>query len=188
MALIRKSGLKPQRLWKGAMAGMIGGLAASWAMNRFQSAWSTSAQLMESGTARGPQEGSAARQEREEPAEDATMKAAGRLAKSAGGRELSRQQKEAAGSMLHYAFGTLSGALYGAMAEAVPSAKAGQGMAFGAALFVVADELAVPALGLSGSPQESPLGSHVYGLASHLVYGAVLEAVRSPVRLVLTFL
>jgi uncharacterized membrane protein YagU involved in acid resistance len=53
---------------------------------------------------------------------------------------------------------------------------------FGTGLFVAADEVAVPALGLSKSPREYPLSTHLYGLASHLVYGFTAEYVRRGVR------
>ena len=47
---------------------------------------------------------------------------------------------------------------------------------------VLADELAVPAAGLSKPPKEIPLTTHVYALASHLVYGWITETVRRAVR------
>jgi len=39
-------------------------------------------------------------------------------------------------------------------------------------LFAAADEVALPAMQLTDSPAKIPLSMHVYGLASHLVYGA----------------
>jgi len=48
--------------------------------------------------------------------------------------------------------------------------------------FVAADEFAVPALGLSKSPAQTPPASHFYGLVSHLVYAARLETVCRSVR------
>jgi putative membrane protein len=79
------------------------------------------------------------------------------------------------------------GALYGVLLEVGPdSLREGHpsltGLGYGSALFVGADELAVPALGLSGSAKEAPLSAHIYGLASHLVYGLTGEAVRRTVR------
>jgi len=56
------------------------------------------------------------------------------------------------------------------------------GLFLGAALFGIADEVAVPALGLSGKPSEFPLSSHLYGLASHLVYGVTTEITRRAMR------
>jgi uncharacterized membrane protein YagU involved in acid resistance len=49
-------------------------------------------------------------------------------------------------------------------------------------VWLLADELAVPAAGLSKSPKEFPLTTHIYALASHLVYGWITETVRRAVR------
>jgi uncharacterized membrane protein YagU involved in acid resistance len=56
------------------------------------------------------------------------------------------------------------------------------GLVFGAALFVLADEVAVPAFGLSGKPTEVPVSSHLYGLGAHLVYGISAEIARRGMR------
>jgi putative membrane protein len=105
-----------------------------------------------------------------------------------GGKSLSSDQKEKGGMVVHYAFGTLMGALYGVAAE-MGSRRIGRnsvlsGMGFGAALFAGADEAAIPALRLSKSPAEATWHEHLYGLASHLVYGttaaAVFKATRKP--------
>ena len=111
---------------------------------------------------------------------NATAKVAEAVAR-AGGKSLSTDQKEKGGMMVHYAFGTLMGALYGVAAE-LGSRRIGRnsilsGMGFGAALFAGADEVAVPALRLSKSPAEATWGEHVYGFASHLVYGTTAAAV-----------
>ena len=51
-------------------------------------------------------------------------------------------------------------------------------------LWLVADELAVPALGLAKGPRNYPLSAHGSALGSHLVYGAAAELVRSGLRAV----
>jgi hypothetical protein len=51
---------------------------------------------------------------------------------------------------------------------------------YGATLWATADEVAVPALGLSEPASEYPAAIHLQALASHLVYGvATWEAVRA---------
>lgn len=78
------------------------------------------------------------------------------------------------------------GALYGAIAEVGPREVRRHdwlsGMGFASVLFAGADEIAVPALGLSGSPARTPASSHIYALASHLIYGATVGSVRKFVR------
>ena len=160
--------------WKGLAAGLIGGLVGAWSMNQFQKVWSAAAEQL--GAEQSQQE-----------SEDATMKTADRLARAIG-KQLSMEQKKKAGPVVHYAFGALMGGIYGALAETESQVKRGAGIPFGGLLFATADEVAVPALGLAGSPTESPLSSHLQGLASHLVYGATTEGVRRYTRNVLRFL
>ena len=57
---------------------------------------------------------------------------------------------------MHYGFGTLTGAAYGVLAELVPGGHPGAGAPFGTALWLGADEIAVPAFGLSGSALGEP--------------------------------
>jgi uncharacterized membrane protein YagU involved in acid resistance len=120
--------------------------------------------------------------DQQEQPDDASIRTAEMISEKVFRRRLSRDEKKIAGPAVHYAFGVAMGALYGAAAETSPVATAGFGTAFGAAVFVAADEIAVPALGLSPNVKEAPLSKHVYGFASHLVFGAATEAARRPVR------
>lgn len=112
------------------------------------------------------------------------MKAAGKLAEAAG-YSLPHQTKKKAGPLVHYTFGTAMGLLYGIAAEMGPRAVKRHsllsGLGFGGAVFVLGDEIAVPRLGLSAPAREAPLSSHLYGAASHLVYGATTGVVRQAV-------
>ena len=166
-------------VWKGLVAGAAGGLAAAWVMNQFQSAWSKASEALESSnTPQGEQE----RHTEDSDAEDATMKTAAKISEKVFHRKLSREEKKKLGPVVHYAFGAGVGAFYGGLAELEPRATAGAGLPYGAAVFVGADEVAVPALGLSKPPQEYPASAHIYGLASHLVYGLSLEMARRGIR------
>jgi hypothetical protein len=117
--------------------------------------------------------------------DDAAERLANAVAVAALDRELGRREKEAAGTAFHYAMGATSGALYGAVAEAIPGVRVGAGLPFGAAVWVFADEGLVPALGLSKSSAEYPLSIHAYAFTSHLVFGVTTELVRRAVRSVL---
>lgn len=153
--------------WKGAVAGLAGGIAGTLAMTAFQSLWNQSAK----------------KSNRQAPrTEPATVKAARTIAEQVLHRRLKDREKDRAGQIVHYGFGAMSGAVYGVLSEGSPVARAGAGLVFGAGLFVVADEVLVPLLGWSGAPQEYPLASHIYGLASHLVYGVSAECARRMVR------
>src|SRR5947208_16008757 len=63
-----------------------------------------------------------------------------------------------------------------------PAGFMGEGLGFGAGLWLIADEVTVPALKLSKPSTAFPSSMHVYGLASHLVNGRVTEQVRRAVR------
>jgi uncharacterized membrane protein YagU involved in acid resistance len=86
------------------------------------------------------------------------------------------------GQILHYTFGTTTGALYGALADAIPALTTAGGVPFGLAVWLLADELAVPALGLSQPPTRQDLTTHTYALVAHGVYGLTAEYTRRLVR------
>ena len=178
-------------LWKGLAAGLIGGLFASWTMNQFQAAWTRIAEGFDKphgAQAMQPSEGENQDQlspEQKKDQDDATVKAARAISEGLFDRELKESEKKEAGALVHYAFGTATGGLYGAFAEVAPEITTGAGLPFGVAFWAIADETAVPLLGLSKGPTEYPVSTHVYALASHLVYGLTAEATRRAMRNVL---
>jgi putative membrane protein len=86
------------------------------------------------------------------------------------------------GSAIHFAFGAVAGALYGAAAEVEPRVTMGEGTLFGTAVFLAADEIALPLTGLAESPQRTPPRRHLYSLVSHFAYGAATEFTRRLIR------
>jgi hypothetical protein len=173
---------------KGLAAGLIGGLVASWTMNQFQALLSKlseedkksqSKKASQQGGSQGKQKKS---QNESKEGDDATVKAASAISKGIFDHKLTKSEKKIAGPAVHYAFGTLTGGLYGAAAELAPSVSAGVGLPFGAVFWLAADEAAVPALGLSKSPTEYPLSTHASALASHFVYGLTTDVVRRAIR------
>ena len=171
---------------KGTIAGLVGGLVASWTMNQFQAAWSKATEGFEKphgAQSMQPSEGSTPAQSPDkEDQDDATVKAAKAISENVFGHKLKENEKKPAGAAVHYAFGTATGGLYGAAAEIAPEVTTGLGLPFGVAFWMVADEGAVPLLGLSKGPTEYPLSTHAYALASHLVYGLTAEVTRRAVR------
>ena len=180
-----------QDVVKGAVAGLVGGLVASWTMNQFQAAWTKAAAGFEKphgAQSMQPSEGSQAAgssPQQSEDQDDATVKAAKAVSEGVFGHELKESEKKPAGAVVHYAFGSATGGLYGAAAEVAPEVTTGLGLPFGVAFWMVADEGVVPLLGLSKGPTEYPVSTHVYALASHLVYGLTTEVTRRVVRNIL---
>src|SRR5436305_2082530 len=155
---------------RGMIAGAIGGLVASWVMNVFMEEAGPSIQHAAQhldGTAHKQQ--AAAPQSDDEPKIDATMKTADAIVNTVtGGRHLSLEGKQKGGPIVHYGFGALMGALYGAAAEYAPAARAGFGTVFASALFTGADIIAVPALHLSGSSSDAPVSSLASPFSAHI--------------------
>ena len=175
-------------VWKGALAGLVAGLAASWAMDRFQDVWvalsSRNDSIRDDKSSDNEREPSNLRNEQpdDESEDDATVRAASALSKSLFAHRLSPNEKKIAGPVVHYAVGATGGIVYGAVAELAPEITKGAGLLYGTAFWLVVDEGLVPLLGFSKGPSEYPLSSHVYALASHLVFGATAEGVRRLLR------
>jgi putative membrane protein len=171
-----------RRVWKGAVAGVAGGLIAAWIMNRFQAGLSKASEaLMPSGGQEPGREQSSGQSE----GEDATGKAADAISEALLDRKLTGHEKAAAGPVVHYLFGSAVGCVYGVAAELAPATALGWGLPFGSAVWIGADEIGVPAAGLSKSPASYPPSTHISALAAHLVYGAATDLVRRAVRAVL---
>jgi uncharacterized membrane protein YagU involved in acid resistance len=80
------------------------------------------------------------------------------------------------GTAVHYAFAGTVGACYAVAAGHLPIMRAAYGTAYGTAVWIVADEMIMPLLGLSRGPRQLPAGVHAYALAGHWVYGLTLES------------
>jgi putative membrane protein len=161
--------------WKGLVAGVVGGVVASWAMDRFQYWWLSfdrgdELELQQRHSEEGNQE------------EPATVKTASAISEGIFGHSLSVNEKEIAGPIVHYAVGTTAGAVYGLAAEYEPDVTTLAGIPFGAVFWMVVDEGALPLLGLAKGPTAYPISNHAYALVSHLVFGLTAEVVRSTVR------
>lgn len=110
--------------------------------------------------------------------EDATVKVGDTLSQVLRGRPLAEEEKSAAGSAVHYAFGAAMGAIYGIAAAVTPVATIGRGTGFGAAVWLGAHALVVPALGLAPSPLRQPLRKEGLELMLHLLYGVTVHLTR----------
>ncbi|CAN5833433.1 hypothetical protein BH20ACI4_BH20ACI4_29060 [soil metagenome] len=161
-------------IFKGLAAGLIGGLVGTIVMTQYQNIVT---QIGKSANGDDKKE-----KKKEEGGENAPVKIAEAISETVFDHKLKKSEKEQAGNAVHYVFGTTVGALYGAAAEAIPATAIGYGLPFGTALFIGADEVAVPALGLSEPPTEIPMTTHAYALSSHLVYGLTADLVRRAVR------
>ena len=108
----------------------------------------------------------------------ASEKAAAMLVEAATGEPLDDSGRKIAGSLAHHAFGASAGAVYGAAVARIPQLAAGAGAAYGGFVWLTATEIAMPLSGLAKPPARYPAERHIASLATHLVFGLTLEAVR----------
>ena len=151
------------------IAGAAAGAAATWVMGRV-TAWlyereSVGARELED-AARGGKTAYATAAERIADAADV---------------DITDEQRDTAGSVIHWALGIAGGAAYGVARKRWPELAALYGVGFGLAFFLVFDEVLNPVLGLTPGPMHFPWQAHARGLAGHLAYGVannvVLDAV-----------
>jgi hypothetical protein len=169
----------------GACAGAVAGLIGSWAMVRLNHAIAP-----DTGRSDKPADAYAHRRVNARPNdtdgtisdEPGSMQAAAAVAEPALGRALSEHEKEVAGSAVHYLFGATVGAMYGAAAEKDQSTTRAAGIPYGITVWLVADEVGMHAAGFATSPGDYPLSRHASALASHIVFGVTVEAVRRLLR------
>jgi hypothetical protein len=160
----------------GAAIGAAGGLIAGFLMNRAHALFSAATEAV--GPSAEPSIFESAGPRREAALhEPATSQAADDLAHAVLDRPLDHAERRAGGLAIHYAFSAGCGAIYGALASAFPSVSKARGLAAGATLWVLADEVAMPALGYTKPPQKYPFHKHVQALINHLVFGFVTDAI-----------
>lgn len=165
---------------RGALAGMVGGLVASWVMNRYVAG---PGQKLVQAAPVEEQANTEGTDRRNGLDEDATMKAADAVvATVTGGQHLSHEERRKGGPIVHYTFGAIMGGLYGGLSEYSSAVRTGFGTGFGGALFAGADLFAVPALKLSATEKQQELSDLALPFTAHLVYGTTTDFVRRLVR------
>ncbi len=104
------------------------------------------------------------------------------LAEKIVGHPLDEATETLAVQSIHWSFGTLAGAAYGALAEFYPAATAKDGASFGIALASLTHGNALPAMGLSAEPEDQTKREKFSEMSTHVIYGVVTETVRRNVR------
>jgi hypothetical protein len=117
-------------------------------------------------------------QEREE-GRNANELAAQAIAATIVGRRLTYGELTVAAPLAHLTFGAAMGAFYGHCIRDDRHHVVRRGAAFGAGVWLLADVIAMPLLGLSRSTLERGLEKHLQSFAAHIVFGTVAELVRA---------
>jgi hypothetical protein len=167
------------KIFGGLAAGFVGGIVATWALDKYQQGALEVTRRAESAVGAGPvlsrhQENQLRDQQR------AHSETAERLAKSTLGKGLSRAQRRDAVPLVHYAVGALAGSAYGLAAEIFPAVRAGYGTGYAGLLFMGKSQALLPGFGFG--PSKNSATAQGDGLSGHLIYGAVLETTRRMLR------
>src|SRR4051812_25120503 len=126
---MRENGTRRPDVAKGIVAGVIGGLAGTFAMSEFQGWWSRAVRGVQPQSAAGEHD---ARdwQELEEGA-NANEIAAQTVARAAIGRPLDREELSVAAPAVHYTFGAVAGGVFRGRAGNPPRGGRPAGGGFG---------------------------------------------------------
>ena len=93
-----------------------------------------------------------------------------------------RTEADVAEASMHWTFGMLAGAIYGAAVELTPAFREGFGVPFGTAVFGIMHEGILPAAGVEEPHAAKDDAEERNELITHLVYGVATELVRRFVR------
>jgi hypothetical protein len=173
---VKRNGSTQSAAWQAVLAGAAGGLLGTLAMSYAQRAWTLAAD------GRAPRSAGGAHDAREwqERSEgtNANELVAQAVATRLLGRRLNDRELQIGAPLAHYAFGSTVAAAYGMVAARAHRRALARGAAFGTAVWLAADEVAMPLLSLSRPTTERPLEKHLQAFAAHLVYGVVAEFTR----------
>jgi putative membrane protein len=166
------------KLLGGLAAGVLGGLVATWVLDKYQEGAIEATRRVE-GAANAEPAFSRQQEEQLREQQRAHAEAAQRIARSTTGRKLSRSQQQTAAPIVHYAAGALAGGVYGLTAEILPGVRRWYGMGYSKFIFLGSSEPLLPWLGLTPrqKAQVTPAG-----LPAPLIFGAALETTRRVLR------
>lgn len=166
---------------KGIAAGVAGGIAGTLAMNTY---WKVVTAL----TGEDPRElahkgephqldDMAVVGKQHKQGEGSTAAVGRQAYEAVTGETPTKEEKAQLSQAVHWSYGMGVAALYGATRGTQDGPDVAGGLAFGAATWLLGDELAVPMLGLSEGATAFPLEQHAHRLGAHLVYGVVTSAI-----------
>jgi putative membrane protein len=147
---------RERSILKGALAGMIGGLAGAGAKVLAEKLFP--------------------------PRVEGQIPAPVILAEQVAGHPLPPAQQQVAMQGIHWGFGAVAGAAYGALVEVEPSFSAWKGAAFGLTLNKLTHDSLLPKMGLSAPRDLQPTQERISEWVTHAVYGMFTDAVRRAVR------
>jgi putative membrane protein len=104
------------------------------------------------------------------------------LAEQVAGHPLSEAERQVAERAIHWTLGALAGAVYGAAVEIEPRAGVWRGAGFGLALNKLTHRVLLPKMELAEATVRIQTQEGQSEWVTHAVYGVVTEAVRRAIR------
>lgn len=166
-----RQGRKREALWHGAIAGLTG----AWAMSQCTRLWR---RILH----RGKHHKSFPPLPYSQQEWDSTAGIA-KLTARAFGIRLSPQQTATGAEVVHYGVGALAGVIYEVGIRSHPRRTGLSGIAYGCAIWIFAQELLIPALGITPRLREYSLAAQTNSLCEHISYGVILDSVSRVLKL-----
>jgi hypothetical protein len=160
---MRKRRLERHGIGEDLIKGAIAGAVATWVMGKVTDALSQREDRW------------VRRWEDDVRGNKSAYEAAAEKAATAVGRTLDEQSRQRLGSVVHWALGIGSGAVYAVLRRRLEALGRAAGVGFGTMFWAAVDEGLVPALGLTPGPRAFPWQTHARGLAGHLTFGTVTD-------------
>ena len=146
------------------LSGVAGGLVGAWVMKKFTKHFANRAAL----------------NSRLLPYDAQEWDAASRIAEGCGirivGRALSPEELKSGAALVHYATGAAAGAFYGMIAHGSKTRSRWAGVFFGATVWLVGNELFLPALGVINR-DDYTVSQKINALGGHLAFGLTTDLV-----------
>lgn len=150
---------------KTVFLGSVIGLASTWIMTKSQTKIQN---LMKKNSDKSEEK------EEEQSEDPSTVKLANKVSCLTLNHPVPEDKKSTAGNMVHYGFGTSMGIFFSLLQSGKSSHLFLRGISYGGLVWMVADNILVPLMGLSKIPTKYPLKTHAYALGAHLIYGGAL--------------
>lgn len=159
---------RQRRLSRTLMLGAVAGLLGARSMGTFTRLWRNFLKSNQDGDRKPGSSYSA--QER-----DATERIAEIVAARVFERRLSMRDRHAGSIVVHYGVGAASGAVYALLPNRFPFVSRFCAILFGAAMWLVADELLMPALGVTRALKNYSAAMQANALGEHIVFALTTD-------------
>jgi Protein of unknown function (DUF1440) len=170
---------KRHSLWKRYLAGVAGGAAGTLAMGLYMRGMKSlkGAEAQNGGSQGQPREHDVSLVAPQHGEGESATAAVGRiLYRKIARKEAPPETSQKLGNVVHWSYGIKMGGTYGLIRKPGRKLDILSGAAYGAGLWALGDEVALPLLGLAEGPKAYPKSLHAETLGAHIVYGVATAA------------